>query len=366
MRFLLRTAAIAALLPYVGVLFLLATGNASWSSVAYVLAIGALLGGLITLPDPQAARDEEGRVRKRRPRGLSRGAVVVLALIAIVRLFTASDGRSLRAVDGASADAPGSARLVNRLVDEGDVALAGTRFLVATGLLHDDRPELPSAMGNAYLAMKHDEGDAPSPFVATYLGLERPAAFDLVIIEPTLIAEATAHPRSALIFLHGFGGNFDLPCWQIAKAVASLDVVTACPSTRWVGDWWSLEGEATLRRTIDVLHARGVDRIVLAGLSNGGFGASRLAPRLHGDLAGLILISGAERTAPRPGIPTLVIHGRRDTMTSFAESEAYATKVGAKLVAVDAGHFAMLVRGPEVDRAIRDFVASRVEARAER
>ena len=361
MRLLLRTFALLALFPYLGVVFLLMTGNASWSSVGYVVAIGALLGGLVTLPDV-----ENVKRKTRRPRGLSRGAVVVLALIAIARAFVAGDGRSLRAGDGGTGDGTGGARLVNRLVDEGDVAVAGTRVLVASGMLHDDTRELPSAMSDAYVAMKREEGDAPSPFVGTYLGLERPSAFDLVVFEPPRVPEATARPRSAVIFLHGFAGNFDLPCWQMAQAVASLDVVTACPSTRWVGDWWSAAGEATVRRTIDVLHARGVERIILAGLSNGGYGAAKLAPRLKGKLAGLVLISGAESASPSAGIPTLVIHGRRDTMTSFDESNAYATKVGAKLVAVDAGHFAMLVRGPEVDRAVRDFVAARVEARADR
>lgn len=362
MRFLLRALALVALLPYLGVVFLLVTGNASWSSVAYVVAIGALLGGLVTLPDGEA----RGRVRKQRPRGLSRGAMVVLAGIAGVRAFTAGDGRSLRAFDGARGGEPGEARLVNRLIEEGDVAVAGTRVLLATGALHDDQRELPAAMSDAYLAMRRDQGDAPSPFAATYLGLERPTAFDLVVIEPPRAPEATARPRSAVVFLHGYLGNFDLPCWQIARAVASLGVVTACPSTRWVGDWWSADGEATLRRTIDVLHARGVDRIVLAGLSNGGFGASRLAPRLKGQLVGLVLISGAESTAPSAGVPTLVIHGRNDTITSFAESATYAKQVGATLLALDAGHHAMLVRGIEVDRAIRDFVAARLEARAER
>jgi pimeloyl-ACP methyl ester carboxylesterase len=366
MRLLLRTLALFAMLPYLGVVFLMVTGNASWSSVGYVVAIGALLGGLVSLPDGDGPTEGEAPPRRRRPRGLSRASLVVLALIAIVRAFTAGDGRTLRVADGGGGDGTGSARLVNRLVDEGDVALAGTRVLLGTGMLRDDELELRSAMSDAYVAMKRDEGSAPSPFVATYLGLERPAAFDLVMIEPTRAPEAAARPRSALVFLHGYGGNFDLPCWQIAKAVASLDVVTACPSTRWVGDWWSEAGEATLRRTIEILHGRGVDRIVLAGLSNGGVGALRLAPRLRDELAGLVLISGAESKGRAAGVPTLVIHGRHDSMMPFSQSAAYATNVGAQLVAVDAGHFAMLVRGPEVDRAIRDFVAARVEARAER
>jgi alpha/beta superfamily hydrolase len=361
MRFLLRTAAVLAVFPYLGIVLLLVTGTASWSSVAYVVAIGVLLGGLVTLPDPAQTP------RRRRPRGLSRGAVVALALIAIARAVVAGHGRHMRVSDGAEGRAEGGARLVNRLVDEGDMAVAGTRVLVATGMLHDDQTVLPSAMTNAYGAMRRDQGDAPSPFVATYLGLEEPDAFDLVIVEPQHEAEATAPSRSALVFLHGFAGNFDLPCWQIARAVAPAGVVTACPSTRWVGDWWSPAGEATLRRTVEVLRARGVDRIVLAGLSNGGYGAAKLARRMNGTFAGLVLISGADPTTPPAGIPTLVIHGRHDTMASYESARSYAANAGAKLVTLDAGHFAMLVKGEEADRAVRAFVTERIDgARAGR
>ncbi|MEA2751139.1 MAG: hypothetical protein QOI41_5282 [Myxococcales bacterium] len=354
MRFFLRTVAILAAFPYLGIVLLLVTGTASWSSVAYVLAIGVLLGGLVTLPDPQRTP------RRGRPRGLSRGAVVALALIAIARAVVAGHGRHMHVGDGAEARTGESARFVNRLVDEGDMAIAGTRVLVANGMLHDDRTILPSAMTSAYGAMRRDQGDAPSPFVATYLGLQEPDAFDLVIVEPERDGEPAAPSRSALVFLHGFAGNFDLPCWQIARAVAPAGVVTACPSTRWVGDWWSPAGEATLRRTVEVLRARGVDRIVLAGLSNGGFGAAKLARRMEGTFAGLVLISGADPATPPAGIPTLVIHGTHDTMTSYESARLYAANAGAKLVTLDAGHFAMLVKGEEADRAVREFVTARM------
>ena len=85
---------------------------------------------------------------------------------------------------------------------------------------------------------------------------------------------------------------------------------------------------------------------------------------MKGTFAGLVLISGAEVGAPSAGIPTLVIHGRHDTMAGYDESRRYAARTGAKLVTLDAGHFAMLVRGELFDRALRDFVAARLEARA--
>lgn len=343
---LLRVVGWFAALPYLLVLVLVLTGPATWSGVLYVLAMGAMVIGLTTMP-------LEGRTR-RRPRGVTRAGAVAIGLVAFLRCCTASSGTTLSMSDAHG----GSARLVDRVVDESDVAVAGTRVLTASGLLTDDAPELPSAMRAAYDDMRKGQGDAPSPVLATYLGLQRPGAFDLVLVDPP--SGAPVQADAALVFLHGYAGNFDLPCWQMARAVAPLGVVTACPSTRWVGDWWTPEGEATLRRTVDVLRARGAKKIVLAGLSNGGYGASRLAPRLKGAFVGVIVISGAAPDAAPPGVPTLAIHGARDTMAGVEEARAYAARTSGRLVVLDAGHFAMLVRAEENDRAVRDFVEARI------
>jgi pimeloyl-ACP methyl ester carboxylesterase len=340
---LLRLGAWLAAVPWVVVVLLVLTGPPTWSGLAYVLGMGALLWSLITLP----VRGRPPVFGVRRPRGLARGAVLALVAIAVVRGWSGRAGNTL-------AMSP-DARLVSRIVDEQDIALAGTRVLVAGGMLADDRAELTSAMREGYRTMRAEQGDGPSPVVATYLGLQSPDAFDLIIVEPR--RGAASAPRDAVIFLHGFAGGFTLPCWQMARAVTSLDVLIACPSTRWVGDWWSSEGERTVRRTVDELHRRGVTRIILAGLSNGGYGASRLAPRMRGSFSGLILLSGATASAGQAGVPVLLVHGRHDTMAPFADANEYAAgHVNSRVVALEAGHFSMLVRHEENDRAVRAFV----------
>src|SRR5262249_44450006 len=159
-------------------------------------------------------------------------------------------------------------------------------------------------------------------------GLERPTSFDLV-----RVGEASERaPQGAVVFLHGFGGNFTLPCWLVAQAARRAGLVTFCPSIRPAGDWWQADGEATLRRTVQIVRARGIDRIYLAGLSNGGIGASRLAPRMRGSFRGLVLISGAAADAPAPGVPALVIHGRRDAMVAVSVAARYASRTGARFV----------------------------------
>lgn len=332
---------IAALL-YLGVLALVLTGSPSWSGAVYVLAGFAMILG----------------VASGHRRHVTGGGAIVIGLVALVRCVTAAAGEHLSMTDAHD----GSARFVGRVIDEGDVVVAGTRLLAASGLRLDDAAELPRAMQSAYAELRAREGDAPSPFPATYLGLQRSNAFDLVFVEP---ASTAARSDMAIVYLHGFAGNFQLPCWQVARAVDGLGVTVACPSTRWVGDWWTADGEATVRRTVEVLHARGIRRIVLAGLSNGGYGASRIAPKMRGAFVGLVLISGAARDAPAPGIPTLVFHGLADGTAPVASAQAYASRVGARFVGVPAGHFAMLVRATEHDRALRAFVRERLGPKTE-
>src|SRR5262249_43996698 len=152
------------------------------------------------------------------------------------------------------------------------------------------------------------EGSPPSPFLSTYLGLEHPQAFDAVVVEP-----GTPQPAQVgVIFLHGFAGNFTMPCWLLAQAARPIGAVTICPSVGWRGDWWTADGEPTLRAPLDCLHSRGVRRIYLAGLSNGAVGASVFAARLQGELAGLILISGSDPSAQLSDLPTLIVQGSND------------------------------------------------------
>lgn len=244
----------------------------------------------------------------------------------------------------------GDVRAIDRVVDERDMAVNASRAIAYTHFMNDpDVPELPNAMRDAYDQMAREEGDLPSPFAATYLGLQRPGASDAI--------EFMRDGDAAVVFLHGSAGNFTMSCWLFARAAAKAGVSTTCPSTTWVGDWWSHSGEKIVRDSIASLRARGKKRIYLAGLSNGGIGASRLAPRLADEkLAGLVLVSGAAPDASASGLPTLVVQGRVDAQVSAAVCRAYATRSNAKYVELDAGHFALLVERDKAQRAITDWL----------
>lgn len=348
-RFSLRAFAWLLAVPYLLAVALVVTGSPTWSAIAYLLALGLLMAGLMTLPgEKDGARTVFG---KKWPRGVSRAGLIAIFAVVFVRCCSAGSGESLHMAT--------SARLVDRLLDEQDVALSGMRVLSGGRLLQDDKKELPGAMREAYAQMREEQGDAPSPFVATYLGLQRPSAYDMILVDPP-----GQTPTTAVVFLHGYAGNFALPCWQIAQAVKGLDVLTACPSTTFVGAWGSPDGEETVRDVVKVLRERGITRMVLAGLSNGGYGASTLAPKLGSTFAGYVFISGVEDDAGPAGAPVLLVHGAHDSMAGYGEAVSYQSKhANAKLVTLNAGHFAMLVRRPEFDKALRDFVVHTTGAR---
>jgi pimeloyl-ACP methyl ester carboxylesterase len=266
------------------------------------------------------------------------GALFLVAAICL-RLYTGARGESLTMVgsDG------GSARLVARIVDEGELAVPGS-LLMARWLRDPEASRVPGALDEAYREMRAAEGAAPSPVLPTYLGLQSSQRFDVVVIEPR------QQPRGALIFLHGFAGNFALQCWMVAQP----DLVTFCPSVGWRGDWWTANGARTLDKTLALVHRRGFSQVYLAGLSNGGAGAARLAA--HRGFRGLILISGTAREAPPPGIPVLVVQGRRDQMMGADLARSYAARTHAEYLELDGGHFALLLERPRARAAIADWL----------
>jgi pimeloyl-ACP methyl ester carboxylesterase len=234
--------------------------------------------------------------------------------------------------------------------DEAALALFGTRVLVANGMLHDpDVPRVEPAMRAAYEKMRADEDDARSPFVHRIAPLASDSP-DLLVYEPR-----GARRDLAVIFLHGYGGRWALPCWQVARVAALEGGTTACPDGGANGEWWTAANGRIVDDTVRSLRAAGFHRIVLCGLSNGGIGGSHIAATRRGTFAGLVLVSGADTSAGEAGVPTLVLQGRRDAMVGAGVSRAYAKMAHAKYVDLPSGHFAMLLDAPTVDAELRAF-----------
>jgi pimeloyl-ACP methyl ester carboxylesterase len=158
------------------------------------------------------------------------------------------------------------------------------------------------ALEAAFARLRDAQGPVATPAVATWLGMQSPEPFDAIVIPPP----GQAAPEAAVVFLHGYAGNFAVYCWQMARSAQPISALTVCPSVGPAGDWGSRRGEDTLERTYAWLARRGVRRVYLGGLSNGGVGASLLVQRAAHpglELRGLLLISGAETKAPCPGSP---------------------------------------------------------------
>jgi len=243
--------------------------------------------------------------------------------------------------------------LLDCLIDEQDASLVSTRVLPLIGwILPAERDGLLDAMYAGYAGMAKSQALVPSPFVRTYLNLQHPNAFDVVVIEP----ENNQAIQTGLIFLHGFTGNFTMPCWLVAQAAP--DMLTVCPSVGWKGDWWTVDGEATLRSTIDYLHQRGVNHIYLSGLSNGGVGSSELAHKLTADISGLILISGASPDAIDSGLPVLVLAGSNDERMPADMLHSYANRMGANATFVElpADHFMLAKNAAEIQGIITSWL----------
>jgi pimeloyl-ACP methyl ester carboxylesterase len=241
-----------------------------------------------------------------------------------------------------------SVRWLGLLVDEQDMSLVGVRGIAWDwGLAPAERTRLLSSMHDAYVAMRESEGTTPSPVVDTLLDRQGPDGFDAVVIEPR-----ERDPQAAVVFLHGYAGNFTLTCWLVAEAARAVDAVTVCPSTDFSGAWGTPDGERIVRAALAYVAQRRIATVYLAGLSNGGIGASLLAARLAPSLAGLILVSGVSPHGSTAGLPTLVIHGERDAQVSARASRDFATRTGATYLGYDGGHFVMMERRLEVRDAI--------------
>jgi pimeloyl-ACP methyl ester carboxylesterase len=341
-----RFAAVAGALlaiPALPLALLAATTPVSAIGFLYVLGALVTIAGLVT-----------ASLRRTRRRGVTRAGLALLATAMLVRLIAAGHGRTVAMTRGGSASAP----LLDRLLPEADVAVTSARAVILTGMLPaNDTKNLVPTLKRAFATMNEAEGSAPSPVVMTTLNGQNADAFDTLEV-----SAPTPDAHTAVLFLHGYGGNFTLQCWMIAQAARRAGAATFCPSTRLSGDWWSAAGREIVRATMGRLRQRGFDTVVLAGLSNGAVGASRIAPALHGSIVGLLLVSGAASDAPPAGVRTLAIEGSRDTMMSPRVVRQYAEQTGAEYVDIDGTHFLLIEQPDMTTDAMGRWLAARFPA----
>jgi predicted esterase len=279
------------------------------------------------------------------------GVTIAFSTITFRTLFPSSgDQINLITLPG-----PSGPRLLSRILNEQDVVLFGAQAAPSFGAISPSENEsLDLKFPQAFRQMKAQGATPLSPFLTTYLNLQGPGRFDVVIAEPG----SGTPPQNGIIFLHGFGGNFTVQCWLIAQAGDQIDALTVCPSTRVNGDWWSPQGQSILEETLTYLRQRGVERVYLAGLSNGAIGASRLAAKYKDNLLGLILISGADPGATITELPVLVVHGKYDERIPVSLMEQYVSAGGPDVSyhLFEGDHFLLLKQADQVQAVIANWL----------
>jgi predicted esterase len=296
--------------------------------------------------------------RQQLGRGITPISLGLILLTASLRLVTPSSSTMM--VTALPAASP---RWLNHLIAEQDLVLFGERLAALSGrvLSVAEDADLVPALYRAYQAMETTDHVSFSPIVSTALHQQQPDAFDVVIVEPS-----SGVPHAAVLFLHGFAGNFTIQCWLVAQAAREIQAVTVCPSVGWRGMWWTPDGEQIVRTTIAYLRQRGIERIYLAGSSNGGIGVTHLAPRLSGDLVGLIFISGVDADVPLPALPSVIVQGTTDARMPalLARQAAQAAGAGTTYHEVPGDHFILAKQADMVRMALGNWLQDHEQGRA--
>lgn len=284
------------------------------------------------------------------------GLIVILAVAGVRLSLVRNEATRLKVIVLPSAK---GSRPVNTLIDERDSLLFGEALLhFIGGVSPGEHEDIVQGLSSVYREAKTANGIFPSPIVSTYLGLQNPAAFDAVVFEPTV----TQPVLTGVIFLHGWTGNVTIQCWQIAQAMDGIEALTVCPSTSWIGNWWTPQGEATVRATFAFLRGRGIERIYLGGFSNGGNGVGSLIASLGAepDLKGLFFIAGMRNAngVRATGLPVLVIQGTNDERIPVESARQFAAEIGerATYVELEADHFLIMKQPQQVQEAIRAWL----------
>jgi dienelactone hydrolase len=178
-------------------------------------------------------------------------------------------------------------------------------------------------------------------------------------------------PVPLVVFLHGNGGPFQWYPEALARAAVARGFALAMP-TWGFGNWRS---EASRRRIADTVEAaarvRPIDRerVYLAGLSAGGFGAVDAFAR-DPSFRACAALAGAPGAAPPgdppfAGRPLLLIHGVNDPRVPVELSRSLAASVRARGGRVDydeladADHFFVLTHEAAVVGRLFDWLRAR-------
>lgn len=301
--------------------------------------------------------------------GLWRRGQLPLLLIAIVISVGISlfGGRLPESpIDGAAWRTPGIGAFLSlaSLVPEEDGIFVATKLFSAVGeITAREATGLWPKLVEAYRSMREERGQFPSPLIATFLGLESPSAFDTIAFR----SKNPREPRRALVFLHGFGGNWSLLCYLVSRAASPLGLDTFCPSTGPLGPWGNESGGDILAQTFAHLEQEGYREVFVSGLSAGAIGLGERAASLPKSVRGLVYLFGGHPDGKRSTLPALYIYGDADEripaklMEAFIRQHAATGGGNLSITKVAGDHLALLKAQEEVLQPFRDWLQKQLE-----
>lgn len=346
-RYLLFLLGVSLALPILAIISLSIGLPVTISGIGYLLGCVLAAAGLILFP-----------WTRRNAISLTIIGVIAVIFVAGVRLIRTWQNTSPK-ISMITLPQNKETRWINTLIDEQDSLIVGEAlFHLIGGDSPTEHKGIATALHADYSEMRATQRVFPSPFVSTYLNLQRANHFDVVIIKP----EINSPSEFALVFLHGYMGNVTAQCWEIAQAVKDFEAVTVCPSTGWRGDWWRPQGQAILQFTFEYLREQGIQKFYLGGFSNGGISIGRLASQLkiENGLRGLILIDGFDNGAGvrELGLPVLMLEGLQDERIPAVYARQVAEEIGdlGTYVEVNGDHFLIMKQPASVQKAIAKWL----------
>ena len=287
---------------------------------------------------------------RRRRRGVIRAGLAAIVVLVIVRALgvQTSAAQSVRVRDGVMRPT-----WLTAIVDERDPAVLAAAFLELMGALPAaDRAGMAAVLDDGYHRLAEDVGFVPTLMPVTAVREARGDDFFMITFE-------VPDPVGVVVFLHGSGGPFTLPCWQVAQAARAAGFSTWCPATAPRAAWADVDsGRPVVLRAVALARAHTATGIVVGvGLSAGGIGLTAMGADDDLDLDGVIAISGTAHQAPRARHPTLLVHGERDGMVAIDHAIALAAvDDSATLRRFDGNHFVLL----QAHAAIASAVTTRL------
>ncbi len=225
------------------------------------------------------------------------------------------------------------------LLPEQDLAVVGARVLGLMGYFSKKGEEGPivGPMSSTYNKMFISHFASPSPMLRSRDAVPDRKSFDILVFEPD------EFKGKAVIFLHGYGGNWAMPCWMAAREANRLGFRVYCPTLDKNADWSSNVGRKIVGRVFKMLRDEKIGTVVIGGISNGAVGASILARQFSGEVDGVLLIAGAAKKSKPGGKRFIVFHGKDDKMSPILAAREFAAATdNGKIHELEGGHFAVL------------------------